>query len=123
MPSPPPPPSPPQPEEVKLTEVENEQNMHAYSVDPATAADSEAAVSAAHAAAEVVRLTTITRFAGKSKEEVAAIRIQTASRGYMVCVMFCQTLLNIGLGCCTTCVFCKKIVYNCLCFFSIQRKL
>lgn len=50
----------------------------------ATAKAAEAAVAAAQAAAEVVRLTTTApQFAGKSKEEVAAIRIQTAFRGYM----------------------------------------
>ncbi|XP_011092836.1 protein IQ-DOMAIN 1-like isoform X1 [Sesamum indicum] len=70
-------------EEVKVTEVEDEQTKHAYSVAVATAAAAEAAVAAAQAAAEVVRLTTVTQFAGKSKEEVAAIRIQTAFRGYL----------------------------------------
>ncbi|KAK4424111.1 protein IQ-DOMAIN 1 [Sesamum alatum] len=74
-------------EEVKSTEVEaeveDEQTKHAYSVAVATAAAAEAAVAAAQAAAEVVRLTTVTRFEGKSKEEVAAIRIQTAFRGYL----------------------------------------
>ncbi|XP_068636510.1 protein IQ-DOMAIN 3-like [Aristolochia californica] len=70
-------------EEVKLTEAENEQNKHAYSVALATAAAAEAAVAAAQAAAEVVRLTTVTRYSGKSKEEVAAIKIQTAFRGYL----------------------------------------
>lgn len=71
-------------EDVKLTEAENEQSKHAYSVALATAVAAEAAVAAAHAAAEVVRLTTVTRFSGKSKEEVAAIKIQTAFRGYLV---------------------------------------
>lgn len=70
-------------EDVKLTEAENEQSKHAYSVALATAVAAEAAVAAAHAAAEVVRLTTVTRFSGKSKEEVAAIKIQTAFRGYL----------------------------------------
>uniref|UniRef100_A0A5B7AX62 DUF4005 domain-containing protein n=1 Tax=Davidia involucrata TaxID=16924 RepID=A0A5B7AX62_DAVIN len=73
----------PPPEEVKLTEVENEQTKHAYTVAVATAAAAEAAVAAAQAAAEVVRLTAVTQFTGKSKEEVAAIRIQTAFRGYL----------------------------------------
>ncbi|XP_060201601.1 protein IQ-DOMAIN 3-like [Lycium barbarum] len=81
--------SPPRPvpvrpvEEVKLDEVEEEQTKHAYSVAVATAAAAEAAVAAAHAAAEVVRLTTVNQFSGKSKEEVAAIKIQTAFRGYL----------------------------------------
>ncbi|KAL3327828.1 hypothetical protein AABB24_035477 [Solanum stoloniferum] len=81
--------SPPHPvpvppvEEVKLEEVEEEQTKHAYSVAVATAAAAEAAVAAAHAAAEVVRLTTVNQFSGKSQEEVAAIRVQTAFRGYL----------------------------------------
>ena len=41
-----------------------------------------------HAAAEVVRLTTVNQFSGKSQEEVAAIRVQTAFRGYLVCFFF-----------------------------------
>ncbi|KAK4342988.1 hypothetical protein RND71_038804 [Anisodus tanguticus] len=79
--------SPPRPvppvEEVKLDEVEEEQMKHAYSVAVATAAAAEAAVAAAHAAAEVVRLTTGNQFPGKSKEEVATTKIQTAFRGYL----------------------------------------
>ena len=84
----------PQQEELNLNNVENEQSEHAYSVAVATAVAAEAAgaaVTAAHAAAEVVQLPTVNRFAGKSKEEVAAIKIQTAFRGYLVCVtlIFC----------------------------------
>lgn len=75
----------PQPKEVKLTNGENAQRQHAYSVAVATA---EAAVAAAQAAAEVVRLTTVTQFGGKLREEVAVIRIQTAFRGYMVHTTF-----------------------------------
>ncbi|KAH9622160.1 hypothetical protein KSS87_002445 [Heliosperma pusillum] len=69
----------------KSTEIEvnDEQNKHAYSVAIATAAAAEAAVAAAQAAAEVVRLTIVPRFVGKSKEEIAAIKIQTAFRGYL----------------------------------------
>lgn len=79
-------PAPPQPQaaDVKVAAAENEQSKHAYSVAVASAAAAEAAVAAAQAAAEVVRLTAPPRFAGKSKEEVAAIRIQTAFRGYLV---------------------------------------
>ncbi|KAG1339135.1 protein IQ-DOMAIN 1 [Cocos nucifera] len=79
----PPPPTLPQHEEVKVVEAENEQNNHACSVVLATAAAAEAAAAAAQAAAEVVRLTTIARFPGTSREEVAAIKIQTAFRGYL----------------------------------------
>ncbi|KAK9699531.1 hypothetical protein RND81_08G179500 [Saponaria officinalis] len=64
-------------------DTDDEQNKHAYSVAIATAAAAEAAVAAAQAAAEVVRLTTVPRFVGKSKEEIAAIKIQTAFRGYL----------------------------------------
>lgn len=72
-------------EEEKLTETENEQTKHAYNVAVATAQAAEAAVVAAHAAAEVVRLTAVPpAFPGRSREEGAAIRIQTAFRGYLV---------------------------------------
>ncbi|XP_024029291.1 protein IQ-DOMAIN 1 [Morus notabilis] len=70
-------------EDVKLAEIENEQSKHAYSVALATAAAAEAAVAAAQAAAEVVRLTAVPRHYGKSKEEIAAVKIQTAFRGYL----------------------------------------
>ncbi|CAN7135608.1 hypothetical protein BRARA_D00600 [Brassica rapa] len=69
--------------EAKLKEIEEEQSRHAYSVAVATAAAADAAVAAAQAAAEVVRLTAVSRFPGKSKEDIAAIKIQTAFRGYM----------------------------------------
>lgn len=67
-----------------MAEVENDQSKHAYSVAVATAAAAEAAAAAAQAAAEVVRLTTPTEIPGKSREEIAAIKIQTAFRGYLV---------------------------------------
>lgn len=70
-------------EEVALAEVEEEQTKHAYSVAASTSAVAEAAVSTTEAAAEVVPLAKVTQFAGKSKEEVATIRIQTAFRGYL----------------------------------------
>ncbi|KAL7615309.1 protein IQ-DOMAIN 2 [Lactuca sativa] len=73
----------PPPEEVKPIEVEDEQTKHAYSVAVAAAAAAEAAATVAQAAAESVRLTELTRYTGKSKEEVAAIRIQTAFRGHL----------------------------------------
>jgi hypothetical protein len=66
-----------------LAHAENEQSKHAYSVAFATAMAAEAAVAAAHAAAEVVRLTSAAHYSGKSKEEIAAIRIQTAFRGHL----------------------------------------
>ncbi|XP_062155504.1 protein IQ-DOMAIN 3 [Alnus glutinosa] len=77
-------PAPPRPiEDVKSTEAENEQNKHAYSVAIASAVAAEAAAAAAQAAVEVVRLTTVPRYYGKSEEEIAAIKIQTAFRGYL----------------------------------------
>ncbi|XP_010503967.1 PREDICTED: protein IQ-DOMAIN 1-like [Camelina sativa] len=70
-------------QDAKLKEIEEQQSRHAYSVAIATAAAAEAAVAAAQAAAEVVRLSALSRFPGKSKEEIAAIKIQTSFRGYM----------------------------------------
>ncbi|KAL5729364.1 hypothetical protein ACHQM5_002333 [Ranunculus cassubicifolius] len=78
-----PPPVAPPVEELKLVEAENEQSKHAYSVAVATAAAAEAAVAAAQAAAEVVRLASVPRYPGRTPEEVAAIKIQTAFRGYL----------------------------------------
>ncbi|XP_009777115.1 protein IQ-DOMAIN 3-like [Nicotiana tabacum] len=79
--------SPPHPvpavEEVTLVEVEEEQTKHAYSVAASTSAAAEASAAANQVAVEVVPLTKVTKFAGKSKEEVATIRIQTAFRGYL----------------------------------------
>ncbi|XP_072996333.1 protein IQ-DOMAIN 2-like [Typha latifolia] len=82
--SPPPPPSPLHEEdkEIKLSEIENEQSQHAYSVALASAVAAEAAAVAAQAAAEFVQLTAAARSPGKSSEEIAAIKIQTAFRGY-----------------------------------------
>lgn len=81
------PPQIPPPEEVKPieveVEVEDEQAEHAYSVAVAAAAAAEAAAAAAQAAAESVRLAELTRYTGKSKEETAVIKIQTAFRGYL----------------------------------------
>ncbi|KAM7264426.1 hypothetical protein ACFE04_002109 [Oxalis oulophora] len=73
-----PPPAPlPEPEEVAITAVEDEQNDN----------ENSAAIASAAAAVEVereaTRIASASRFAGKSKEEVAAIRIQTAFRGYL----------------------------------------
>ncbi|XP_059296582.1 protein IQ-DOMAIN 2-like [Lycium ferocissimum] len=78
--------SPPRPvpyvEEIALAEVEEEQTKHAYSA-ASTSAAAETSAAATEAAVEVVPLTKVTRFAGKSKEEVATIKIQTAFRGYL----------------------------------------
>lgn len=92
--------SPPHPvphvEEVALAEVEEEQTKHAYpgaaSTSAAAVPATKAAVPATKAAVEVVPLAKVTQFTGKSKEEVATIRIQTAFRGYLVC--FCTFLYS-----------------------------
>ncbi|MFQ6661594.1 hypothetical protein Gotur_029705 [Gossypium turneri] len=70
--------SPPPPEEVKPIEAESKQT---YPVVVATAAASP------QAAVEVVQrqLNRDALFAGKSEEEVAAIKIQTAFRVYLAC--------------------------------------
>ena len=70
-------------EEVKLSEAKNEQNKQAISLAFATAVAAGAAVAAAQAAAEVVRLTSMFHYPAKTIEELAAIKIQTAFRGYL----------------------------------------
>ncbi|MBA0838265.1 hypothetical protein Goarm_010338 [Gossypium armourianum] len=70
----------PQPEEVKLIEPEVEQSKQTY---PVAVANSPAVP--AQVALQAIRhqLNTDARFAGKSKEEVAAIKIQAAFRAYL----------------------------------------
>ncbi|KAK8561028.1 hypothetical protein V6N13_026458 [Hibiscus sabdariffa] len=61
-------------------------NKHAIAVAAATAAVAEAALAAAHAAAEVVRLTSRGGGGGNNRrlaQETAAVRIQSAFRGYL----------------------------------------
>uniref|UniRef100_A0A2P2JWN2 Uncharacterized protein n=1 Tax=Rhizophora mucronata TaxID=61149 RepID=A0A2P2JWN2_RHIMU len=80
-------PSPPsQVEGVKLIETINEENNHAYSVPVATTAEASPALDAIQPAMAVVQVAKAHKFAGRSEEEVAAIQIQTAFRGYMVCI-------------------------------------
>ncbi|KAJ8476679.1 hypothetical protein OPV22_020406 [Ensete ventricosum] len=67
------------------SESEKEQSKHAIAVAAATAAAADAAVAAAQAAVAVVRLTSQGRGAisGGSLERRAAVKIQTAFRGYL----------------------------------------
>ncbi|KAJ9147867.1 hypothetical protein P3X46_029983 [Hevea brasiliensis] len=76
------------------SEYEEDPNKHAIAVAAATAAVAEAAVAAAHAAAEVVRLTSSGRCANNPavtsvnrshawREDLAAVKIQSAFRGYL----------------------------------------
>ncbi|MBA0758526.1 hypothetical protein Gotri_021510 [Gossypium trilobum] len=77
---------PPQPQKVKLIEAEAEPSEQTYPVEVAIAAAAAVALAApAEAVADVVRRQSNTgpRFAGKSNEEVAAIKIQTAFRVYL----------------------------------------
>ncbi|KAG4165543.1 hypothetical protein ERO13_A13G084700v2 [Gossypium hirsutum] len=77
---------PPQPQEAKLIEAEVEPSEQTYPVEVAIAAAAAVALAApAEAVADVVRRQSNTgpRFAGKSNEEVAAIKIQTAFRVYL----------------------------------------
>lgn len=74
-------------------EFEEDPNKHAVAVAAATAAVAEAAVAAAQAAAEVVRLTSSGRCVNNSvanvsgslglREDLAAVKIQAAFRGYL----------------------------------------
>ncbi|GMP50503.1 hypothetical protein CsSME_00017097 [Camellia sinensis var. sinensis] len=75
--------SPPEELNLDLTEVEDEQDKHAYSAPVAADVAAESPVAAVQAAAEVVPPTAMTQLTGEWKEEVAAIKIQTAFRGYM----------------------------------------
>lgn len=78
-------------------ETEREQSKHAIAVAAATAAAADAAVAAAQAAVAVVRLTSQGHgsrvfgpggggaLPGGSRERIAAVKIQTAFRGFLVC--------------------------------------
>lgn len=81
--------------QITLSEASEEQRKHAVAVAIATAAAAEAAVTAANAAAEVVRLTSVPTVFGKKKQNLAAIRIQTSFRAYLVSIT--NTCLKITL--------------------------
>ncbi|KAL2345029.1 hypothetical protein Fmac_006314 [Flemingia macrophylla] len=78
-----PPPIPPTPEEIKITDIENEnRHVHDHVVEVSTSMDAEEHVPSAQI--EPVRVEApVARFAGKPKDEVAAIKIQTAFRGHL----------------------------------------
>ncbi|RWW20008.1 hypothetical protein GW17_00015904, partial [Ensete ventricosum] len=90
---------------IKLVKVEDGHSKNAYSVTLTSAATAEAADVAA---APVVGLT-ITSSMGKTREEAAAIKIQTAFRGYLV-------LLSLYL----TRSYCISLVLSC--FDSVALK-
>ncbi|XP_052173485.1 protein IQ-DOMAIN 2-like [Diospyros lotus] len=73
----------PLPEEEKLIEEELEQTKHTYSAAHTTNVAAEPSIGAAQAAAEVVQVTAVAHSTGKLKEKLAAIKIQTAFRGYL----------------------------------------
>lgn len=86
--SPPPPPPPPLPPPASASHTRYNVSKDAktrQALALASAVAAEAAVVAAHAAAEVVRLTSSTHSIEESKEEGAAIKIQNAYRCYKVC--------------------------------------
>ncbi|OIW12607.1 hypothetical protein TanjilG_04771 [Lupinus angustifolius] len=73
---------PPRKDVVKPREGDSEQNNQALSLALVTAVAAGAAVAAA-AAAEVARLNAVSHYDEKAGEEVAALKIQTAFRGYL----------------------------------------
>jgi len=114
--------------EPTLSEAQEEQSKHALTVAIASAAAAEAAVTAAHAAAEVVRLTGVSQSALLCKEKseespplqtsnaapqftyqckrdiqesATVIKIQTAFRGYLVSLFnpFCLICVTLRTLC------------------------
>ncbi|KAG6386433.1 hypothetical protein SASPL_155335 [Salvia splendens] len=75
---------PPQLINMRPTEVENEQTKHAHSIAVSAAIASEEEIASEEATPEVVPLPTVTRVSEKHQEEVAALKIQTAFRGYLI---------------------------------------
>ncbi|URE18273.1 IQ [Musa troglodytarum] len=70
------------PEEDEVVEVETEQSNPAHPVALVTPAATEP-VATVEAATEVIQLAATSKFPGKTREEIAAIEIQTAFRAYM----------------------------------------
>lgn len=84
---PPPPPPVPLPEEIKLTDIENEiSHDHDHVVEVVTAVEADVPVLPVQIETVRVEAARIPRFSGKPNDEVAAIKIQTAFRGYLVWV-------------------------------------
>lgn len=75
------PPLPP-PEDIKLTDIEN-QNNHHHVAEITTVVDVEEPVRSVQTAVVKTQAAAVSHFAGKPKDEVAAIKIQTAFRGYL----------------------------------------
>ena len=99
--------SPPQPKEANIIHSESEENNEPCYDEVASAATQayEASVSTIEpnvatpfAAAEVVQLSTQTHISSPPKEEVAAIKIQTVFRGYLVIVPHNSLALEISLN-------------------------
>ncbi|XP_019428082.1 PREDICTED: protein IQ-DOMAIN 1 isoform X2 [Lupinus angustifolius] len=72
----------PVPEETILTHIDNE-NSNDHVVEVATLLEAEEPVLAVQTAAAEVQATAVVQFAGKPKDEVAAMKIQKAFRGYL----------------------------------------
>lgn len=79
------PPALPHPDEERVVEVENEMSKPAHYEPVAALASEEPAINQAEAAREAFHLANAAKFPGKSIEEIAAIKIQTAFRGHLVC--------------------------------------
>lgn len=88
---------------VVVPEVDDEQTIHAYSGTVSTSTPADTAVAAPEVVAEVVRPISVTQFTGKLKEEVAAIKIQTTFRGYLVCSSYSCHLIPSD-QCCPICI-------------------
>lgn len=73
----------PPPPQVQTTEVVDEQAKYDYSVEDANTSSYVPVVEAPEVVAKVVLPIPVTRFTGMSREEVAAIKIQTTFRGYL----------------------------------------
>ncbi|PKA56212.1 Protein IQ-domain 1 [Apostasia shenzhenica] len=74
----------PQPELEKMAETELEQSKNGYSFEIVNENPADVAAAAAESSdKDVSRHTALTKFSGESRDEFAAIRIQTAFRGYL----------------------------------------